>query len=215
MKTGKAGKTAKTEATDNHTASAILHPMAYALVKPLTEHDYLAQEEHALDKHEFVYSAIYAMAGASERHNTITGNLFAACHAACKGSACRPLMSEMRLRLEGGNIYYYPDVMLVCNPQDTDPMFKSLPCLLAEVSSPSTEGIDRREKLAAYLKIATLREYLIISQDEVAVELYQRQDMGQWHHTMLGAGESFSLVCVPLTLGVDQLYATLLPMSAN
>ena len=189
--------------------------MAYALVKPLTELDYLAQEEHALDKHEFVYSAIYAMAGASERHSTIALNLAAACHAACNGTACRPFMGDMRLRLEGGNIYYYPDVMLVCNPQDTDPMFKSLPCLLAEVSSPSTEGIDRREKLAAYLKIATLREYLIISQDEVAVELYQRQDMGQWHHTNLVAGESFSLVCVPLSLNVDQLYTTLLPMSAN
>ena len=189
--------------------------MAYALVKPLTEHEYLAQEEHALDKHEFVYSAIYAMAGASERHNTITGNLFAACHAACKGSACRPFMGDMRLRLEGGNIYYYPDVMLICNPQDTDPMFKSLPCLLAEVSSPSTGGIDRREKLSAYLKIATLREYLIISQDEVAVELYQRQDMGQWHQTSLVAGESFSLVCLSLSLSVDQLYATLLPTLAT
>ena len=183
--------------------------MAFALIRPLTELDYLALEEKAQDKHELVHSSIYAMAGASERHNRISLNLASACNAASLGTACRAFMSDMRLRLEGGNIYYYPDVMLVCNPQDTDPMFKSLPCLLAEVSSPSTEGTDRREKLAAYLKIPTLREYLIVSQDQVAVDLYQRPDMGQWHQTRLSVGHSFNLVCLPLKLTVDQLYAGL------
>lgn len=170
--------------------------------------DYLAEEMRAKTKHEFVDGSIHAMAGASERHNTITGNFFAACHAARHGTQCRPFMGDMHLRLEGGNVYYYPDVMVVCNPQDTDPMFKSLPCLLAEVSSPSADSVDRREKLTAYLKIPTLREYLIISQDERVVDLYQRQDMNQWHTTQLGAGDSFTSVCLGLTLPVSALYAT-------
>lgn len=183
--------------------------MTYALLKPLTEADYLEAENRASTKSEFVHGVIHAMAGASEQHNTITGNLFAACHAARQGSGCRPFMGDMRLRLEGGNVYYYPDVMLVCNPQDTDPMFKSLPCLLAEVSSPGTEGIDRREKLGAYLKIPTLREYLIISQDSMSIELYQRHDMNQWHYTQLGRTDSFSSACLSLTLPVEAFYATL------
>ena len=154
--------------------------MTCARLKSLTELDYLAVENHSEVKHELVHGVIHAMAGgASERHNTLAGNLFAACHAARHNSGCRPFMGEMRLRLDGGDLSYYPDVMLVCNPQGTDPMFKSLPCLLAEVSSPSTEGIDRREKRAAYLNIPTVREYLIIAQDTVQIELYQRHDMGQ------------------------------------
>ncbi|MBC7608460.1 MAG: Uma2 family endonuclease [Polaromonas sp.] len=183
--------------------------MSYALLKPLTEVDYLAEEERAKTKHEFVDGTIHAMAGASERHNTIAGNLFVACHAARGGSACRPFMGDMRLRLEGGNVYYYPDVMVVCNLEDTDPMFKSLPCLLAEVTSPSTDGIDRREKMSAYLKIPTLREYLIISQDSPVVDLYQRHDMNQWHTTQLGTDDSFTSVCLAMTLSVKTLYATL------
>lgn len=183
--------------------------MTSALISPLTELDYLALEDKATGKHEFVNNGIYAMAGASERHNRISLNLASVCNAASVGTACRAFMSDMRLRLDGGNTYYYPDVMLVCNPQDKDAMFKSLPCLLAEVSSPSTEGTDRREKLAAYLKTPTLREYLLIAQDHIAVDLYQRHDMGQWHQTQLTAGDSFALVCLPLTLSVDQLYAGL------
>jgi len=118
-------------------------------------------------------------------------------------------MSDMRLRLEGGHLYYYPDVMVVCNPQDTDPLSKSLPCLLAEVSSPSTEGIDRREKMLAYLKIPTLREYLIIAQDSMSVQLYQRYDIHQWHTAHLGAGDVFTSACMALSMPIEALYATL------
>ena len=171
--------------------------------------DYLAEEMRAKLKHEFVDGSIHAMAKASERHNAIAGNLFAACHAVCHGRAYRPSMGDMRLRLKGGNVYYYPDVMVVCNLEDTDPMFKSLPCLLAEVTSPRTDGVDRREKLTAYLKIPILREHLNISQDSLTVDLYQRQDMNQWHTTQLGAEDSFTSVCMGMTLPVKGINATL------
>ena len=175
------------------------------------EMDYLAGEMQAKLKHEFVDGSIHAMANASERNNTIAGNLFAACHAACQGRAYRPSMGDMRLRLrlKGGNVYYYPDVMVVCNLEDTHPMFKSLPCLLAEVTSPPTHGEDRREKLTAHLKIPTLHEYLNISQDSLIVDLYQRQDMNQWHTTQLGAEDSFTSVCMSMTLPVKGINATL------
>jgi Uma2 family endonuclease len=183
--------------------------MNQALRKLLTEYDYLDLENRSLTKSEFVYGVVHAMAGANERHNTITGNLFAACHAAKHGSPCRPFMGDMRLRLEGGELYYYPDIMLVCDPRDTDPVHKSLPCLLAEVSSTNTENIDRREKLSAYLKISSLREYLIVSQNEMYVELYQRQIGQDWNYFQLGAQESFTSVCLNLTLPLRQIYESI------
>ena len=99
--------------------------------------------------------------------------------------------------------------MVVCNLEDTDPIFKSLPCLLAALTSPGIDGVDRREKLTAYLKIPTLREYLNISQDSLTVDLCQRQDINQWHTTQLGAEDSFTSVCMGMTLPVKDIYATL------
>ena len=77
------------------------------------------------------------------------------------------------------------------------------------MTSPRTDGLDRREKLTAYLKIPTLREYLNISQESLIVDLYQRQDMNQWHTTQLGAEDSFTSLCMGFTLPVKDIYATL------
>jgi Uma2 family endonuclease len=179
--------------------------MGPAIIRPISEEQYLAQEAASPVKHEFVGQRVYAMAGASERHNTITGNLFAACHAAARG-ACRPFMSDMRLRLDGGTAYYYPDVMLVCDPTDTEPMFKTATCMVAEVMSKSTEPIDRREKLIAYQKLPSLRECLLVAQDEALVEHYQRVSPREWALTTLGLADTIELLCISLKLAVANLY---------
>ncbi|MDO5623231.1 MAG: Uma2 family endonuclease [Pseudomonadota bacterium] len=183
--------------------------MGYAALKPWTEHDYLHHEATARQRHEFVHGSLYAMAGASERHNTIAGNIFARLHTARRGGPCRPFIGDMKLRLDSGSLYYYPDVMLVCSPQDDAPLVKTAPCLVAEVTSPSTEVTDRREKLAAYLKLASLREYLIVSHTAPRIDVYQRPGpIGEpWQHAVLGGGESVALLCLPLTLAVDEVYA--------
>lgn len=143
--------------------------MGFARIKPVSEDAYLAAEALSVVKHEFVDNQTHAMAGASERHNIVAGNLFAACHGSERG-ACGPFIGDMRLRLDGGATYYYPDVMLVCDPQDNDSMFKTSPCMIAEVMSPSTMLLDRREKLSAYQKLPMLREILLIAQDYILVE---------------------------------------------
>jgi Uma2 family endonuclease len=191
--------------------------MDYALrsvpFPPMTEADYFALDAASPLKHEFVNGEVYSMAGASERHNTIAGNLFVKLHTAHGRGACRPFMGDMRLRLaRSTSTYYYPDVMLVCDPLDADPLMKTLPCLVAEVTSPSTEGTDRREKLAAYLAMPSLREYLILSHIEARVDLYQRGDSGdgadpQWRYSCLRGEDSFALTCLDLTLTVPELFA--------
>jgi Uma2 family endonuclease len=179
--------------------------MSFALQKLLSEEEYLAAEEKSPVKREFVAGRVYAMAGASERHNLLAGNLFAAVHRACGGN-CRPFFADMRLRLDGGGIYYYPDLMIVCDPGDDDPYFKTSPCMIAEVLSPETESTDRREKLVAYQKLPSLREYLLVAQDQVRVEVFHRVTLREWGLTTLGRADTLELKCIPLRLPVTDLY---------
>lgn len=179
--------------------------MGFARIKPVSEDAYLAAEALSVIKHEFVGNQTHAMAGASERHNIVAGNLFAACHGTERG-AYRPFIGDMRLRLDGGATYYYPDVMLVCDPQDNDSMFKTSPCMIAEVMSPSTMQLDRREKLIAYQKLPMLRECLLIAQDDILVEHYRRLNMRDWGVNVLGPADMLELACIALTMSVADLY---------
>lgn len=180
--------------------------MGFAVVKPITEDEYLASEATSPVKREYLFGLVHPMAGASERHNTIALNLASACHTVGMSGKCRTFMSDMRLRLDAGSTYYYPDVMVVCDALDNDPMFKTAPCLIAEVMSPATEAIDRREKLAAYQRLPSLREYVLIAQDEVKVEVYRRVSPREWGLSTLGAGDTLELTCLPLTLPVAEIY---------
>jgi Uma2 family endonuclease len=99
----------------------------------LSEAEYLALESRAEAKSEYVAGEVYAMAGASERHNRIAGNIFFHLRAATRGKICRAFLADMRLRVALGPSYYYVDAMLVCDPADEEPLRKSLPCFLAEV----------------------------------------------------------------------------------
>ncbi len=148
------------------------------------------------------------MAGANGRHNKIAGNLFVKLHTAPRRSVRHPFMGDMRLRLSRGTTYYYPDVMLVCDPLDVDPLVKTQPCLVAEVTSPSTEATDRREKLAAYLAMPSPREYLILSHLEARVDLYQRSESndGQWRYSCLRGDDVLPLSCLDLTRNVAELF---------
>jgi Uma2 family endonuclease len=198
--------------------------MGYALLKPLSEQAYLALEDTSVTKNEFVGGVIHAMSGASAAHNVIALNLASACLGASGKGSCQPFMGDMRLRLDDGHTYYYPDVMVACQPEDNAAMFRSQPCMLAEVLSPSTASIDRREKLIAYKQLPSLREYLIIAQDQMRVEHHLRlsdavnnergndpnnkhSNNSNWGLRILGSGDSLELLCLPLILSIDELYA--------
>lgn len=85
----------------------------------------------------------------------------------------------MKVRIEKDAVSYYPDIVVTCNPQDKEKVLLTKPCLIVEVLSPSTENIDRQEKLIAYRKIEDLQEYVIVSQDNVQVEVYQKDRQGK------------------------------------
>ncbi len=161
----------------------------------LSPDEYLAGEQQATVRHEYVSGDVYAMAGAGEQHNRIAGNVFFQLRAKARGGSCGVFMSDMKLRIEQGVCFYYPDVMLTCDMDDTHSHFKDNPCLIAEVSSPSTESIDRREKLLAYKKIASLKCYLIIAANRQYVDYYQRNKAQEWKAATLAINEVIHVQC--------------------
>ena len=122
----------------------------------LTPDEYLEGEVHAVVRHEYVDGEVYAIAGAGEQHNRIALNIAFQLRSSARGGQCGVFMSDMKLRINSGERFYYPDVMLVCHGTDDNTHYKESPCLIAEVLSPSTEATDRREKWLAYKDINSL-----------------------------------------------------------
>jgi Uma2 family endonuclease len=149
----------------------------------LTPEEYLEIERKAEYKSEYSQGEMFAMAGASDPHNVLAGNLFAALHAQLRRRPCRVYKSDMRVRVSPTRLYTYPDVAVVCGqPQFADETADTLlnPGFIAEVLSPSTEGYDRGRKFEYYRGIESLAEYLLVAQDRVHVDLHTRQPDGRW-----------------------------------
>ncbi len=161
----------------------------------LSLQEYVEGELYSEIRHEYVAGQVYAMAGAGERHNRIAGNLFFQLRVSARGGPCGVFMSDMKIRVDVHDVCYYPDVSLICDPEDTDEYLKRRPCLILEVSSPSTEATDRREKWFAYRGIPELRYYLLASSDERRVEYFVRGEEGDWKTAVLDEGEVLSVVC--------------------
>lgn len=161
--------------------------------------EYLDGEVFADVRHEYIAGDVFAMAGASERHNRIALNIAFGLRTAARGGHCGVFISDMKLRTETSKdfetCFYYPDVMLVCDDQDDQPNYKKSPCLVAEVLSPSTQAIDKREKLIAYKNIPSLRYYLLISSMESMVKVYQRDAQNQWQAYLLTAKDTLQVDC--------------------
>ena len=148
----------------------------------LTPGEYLAFERKATTKHEYLLGEIVAMSGASFTHNFITGDIFGELREQLKGRKCKAATSDMRVKVSGTSSYFYPDVVVFCGePLAEDNQFDTLlnPTVIVEVLSPSTEAYDRGEKFAHYQQLASLQEYVLVSQDKVHVEHYLRQG-SQW-----------------------------------
>ncbi len=177
-------------------------------LKDLSSEDYLRLEANNAAKHEFVDGQMVALAGATDRHNRIVTNISGHLWTATRKGPCQTCTSDMKVRVQTGVIdrFYYPDVMVTCSDGDTNELYKVVPCLLVEVTSPSTKGVDRREKLLAYQSVPELRDYLIVSADERYVERYRRDpEEGWWYHE-LREEATVKLPYLNLALTLDDVY---------
>jgi Uma2 family endonuclease len=169
--------------------------------------EYLAGEERSEVRHEYVGGLVYAMAGASDNHIAICMNLAFALRHHVRGSSYRVLMTESkaRLSLAQQEIFYYPDVMVYCDPRDNEDYFKRYPKILVEVLSPSTEGTDRREKFLNYRQIETLQEYVLVAQDKIEMTVFRRSN--RWQPEVLTqSGETLRLPSLEFQMPVTEVY---------
>ncbi len=174
-------------------------------IEIVSAEDYLARERASAHRHEYVDGAIYAMAGGSRRHNLIAVNLIAALTAHLP-DRCAAHMADtkLRIRIERAELFYYPDVMVSCVASDQTLDWLDAPLVVAEVVSPSTERVDRGEKLNAYLQIANLQEYILIEQSLPHVEVFRRAN--EWQREVLASGDTLQLPSIDFAIGVDALY---------
>jgi len=151
--------------------------------KRYTPEEYLALERQAEHKSQYYDGEIFAMAGASRRHNLIAMNIGSELRTRLRGRPCEVYGSDMRVKVSPTGLYTYPDVVVVCGePRFEDDHEDTLlnPTLIVEVLSPSTEDYDRGRKFAHYRRIESLAEYVLVAQQEHHVERFRRQETGEW-----------------------------------
>lgn len=141
--------------------------------------DYLEGELISPVRHEYVGGEVYAMAGASDRHNRITVNMFSLLDSHLEDSECEVFVLDLKLKANE-DTFYYPDVFVACDQNPVSEFYREEPVLVIEVASPSTRQIDRREKLKVYQSIPSVKEYVTVEQDKTRIELHRRQADGTW-----------------------------------
>jgi Uma2 family endonuclease len=173
----------------------------------ISPEEYLEGEKVSQIKHEYIDGEVYAMAGASDAHVTITMNLSMLLRSHLRGSGCRVYMLDMKAQIQAINRYFYPDIMVTCDTQDKEfEYFKSSPCLIVEVLSGSTEGFDRGKKFSDYRHLKSLQEYVLISQDTMSVECFRRNDEGRWELYPYEKGQEVYLASVDFHCAIAPIY---------
>ncbi|HEY9849724.1 MAG TPA: Uma2 family endonuclease [Leptolyngbyaceae cyanobacterium] len=173
----------------------------------ISPQDYLAGEELSPIKHEYIDGEVYAMAGASDPHATIAGNLFALLRNHVRGTGCRVYMADMKAYIETANIFYYPDVIVTCDSRDRELLnHKKYPCLIVEVLSKSTEAFDRGDKFFDYQQLESLQEYVLINQKRQRVECFRRNAEGFWTLQTYNQGSEIYLASIDFRTSIDSLY---------
>ncbi|MBK1986838.1 Uma2 family endonuclease [Sphaerospermopsis aphanizomenoides BCCUSP55] len=177
---------------------------SYSYISP---EEYLHEEETSPVKHEYRQGLVYAMAGASNTHVIIAGNMFAMLRNHLRGSGCQAYISDTKVQIESLNTYYYPDVIVSCDERDkTFSNFLCYPCLIVEVLSSTTEGFDRGDKFADYRNIESLQEYVLVSQNRMNIEIFRRNPEGQWVLYPYKQGNNIHLASVDFNCAVIDVY---------
>ena len=170
--------------------------------------EYLELEKTSAVKHEYLDGEIYAMSGASKRHNLIGNNLNDHLRPHVRGGPCQVFTFEMKVYIEPLNSFYYPDLVVACDPNDSDEYFVKRPLLVVEIESPTT---STREKLMSYRKLESLSEYVILAQDRIGADLFRRDEEGSWLSEQIGPGENVLFESVGLTVPLNSLYEGIEP----
>ena len=174
---------------------------------PITPAEYLEGERVSEIRHEYIDGKVYAMAGASADHNEICGDVYTILKNHLRSSPCRVFMEAVKVALSDdlGDAFYYPDVFVTCEPKGEDTHVMREPKLIIEVISPSTARHDRGEKLAAYKRIPSVEEIVLVEQEWPEIFVTRRSDNWKRHiYTMMDS--EIELASVGLIIKVADIY---------
>jgi len=152
----------------------------------LTPEEYLALERKSEIKHEYFGGEIFAMVGASKRHNLITANIIRVLGNQLLDRPCNVYPSDMRVKVSATGKYTYPDVVVACDEERFDDAEKDTllnPVVIIEILSESTESYDRGKKFEQYQQIESLTEYLLVTQEPYRIEQYVRRSNSEWRYS--------------------------------
>jgi Uma2 family endonuclease len=173
----------------------------------ISPEDYLAGERVSPIKHEYRQGHVYAMVGAKKSHVILASNLTTLLNVHLQDSPCLVMSSDMKVRLEAADCYYYPDVVVTCDERDlsTTEDFIRFPTLVIEILSDSTVAFDRGDKFADYQTVPTLREYVLVNRSEMALECYRLTAEG-WVGQRYGVGDPVRFESVGLECAIATIY---------
>ena len=160
--------------------------MSYQRKTSLTPDEYLAIERRSEIKHEYFAGEMFAMVGASKRHNLITANIIRILGNQLLDRPCNVYPSDMRVKVNATGKYTYPDVVVACDEEKFDDAENDTllnPVVIVEVLSESTEAYDRGRKFEQYQNIESLTEYLLVAQEPYRIEQYVRQSNREWRYS--------------------------------
>lgn len=179
------------------------------IIAAMSYPEYVAFERSSDERHEYIAGRVYPMAGGTPRHGALAANLIRALGTALLGRPCQLFTSDVRVRIPDTKSSMYPDASVVCGALETDvddPHAITNPVVLVEVLSASTEAYDRGAKAAHYRRITSLKEYVLLAQDEARVEVYRRLDEERWELSEARAGARIMLPSIDVALDVAELY---------
>jgi Uma2 family endonuclease len=171
---------------------------------------YFAWEEKQLEKHEYIDGQIYAMSGGSVNHSRIAVRLTTLCANHLESSSCETGNSDLRVNIAGTSNYTYPDASVTCDDRDkTTTQYITYPCLIVEVLSASTESYDRGGKFRMYRQNPVLQDYLLVSSTSIEIDLYHKNDTGEWIIINYQAGDTVDLKSINLSFPIEHIYRNL------
>jgi Uma2 family endonuclease len=184
--------------------------------QPLTPEEYFAWEEKQSEKHEYIDGQIYAMSGGSVNHGRIAIRFTAMFDAHLENSSCITGNSDIKINIAETNNYVYPDISVTCDDRDKNtPNYFTYPCLIVEVLSKGTEAYDRGGKFRMYRNNPVLQDYLLVSSTSIEMDLYHKNDAGDWLILNYTEGDIVELKSINFSFPIEQVYRglTLTPES--
>ncbi|NLB14656.1 MAG: Uma2 family endonuclease [Gammaproteobacteria bacterium] len=177
---------------------------------PMSRSEFLAWEHEQLEKHEFWQGEVFAMTGARQAHVMVALNVATLLKSHLRGKPCRAYISDMQLEVEAADAVYYPDVVVSCDPADllAERVLRR-PTVVIEVLSDSTAAYDRGVKFAAYRKLSSLKEYVLIDPERRTLEIFRRTEQDDWLLVTRDAARGLVLPSLAFEAGLDAVFEDL------